>query len=348
MELSKQPHRRYNPLKGEWVLVSAQRTERPWLGKTEKSEEKEAKPYDPNCYLCPGNCRASGRKNPNYKYTLVFPNDFPALLGEGEDLCFNQADLLKAESERGECLVICYSPRHDLTLPLLEVAAIERIIRAWQKETIRLAQRFNSVLIFENRGALMGCSNPHPHGQIWANSSLPNIISLEDEKQLSFLYKKKKCLLCEYGNLEENLKERLVLANKSFLVVVPFWAVWPYETLVIPRQHAGDLSKLNPAEVRDLASILKALQTRYDNLFATSFPFSMGIHQNPFRTKTNKGWHWHIHFNPPLLRSASIQKFMVGYELFAMPQRDLTAEEAARRLLALPDIHYSKVTKPFF
>lgn len=346
MELFKQPHRRYNSLTGEWVLVSAQRTERPWLGKTEKSETPAAPFYDPHCYLCPGNRRASGKINPNYEHTFVFTNDFPALLEQGKNQCFNQADLLKAESECGICLVICYSPRHDLTLPLLELTAIERIIQAWQDETRRLGQRFNSVLIFENRGALMGCSNAHPHGQIWANSCLPNLISLEDEKQFTFYHKNKKCLLCEYRSLEENLKERRVIENNSFLVVVPFWAVWPYETLVIPRQHAGDLTGLSPAEVRDLASILKTLQTRYDNLFATSFPFSMGIHQNPFSTKEEGYWHWHIHFNPPLLRSASIQKFMVGYELFAMPQRDLTAEEAAARLAALPDLHYTQVAKP--
>jgi UDPglucose--hexose-1-phosphate uridylyltransferase len=343
MNFTRFPHRRYNILTGDWVLVSSHRTDRPWQGKIEKTAAQKSLPYDPGCYLCPGNERASGAKNPQYEKTFVFVNDYPALLPEGSEESMNNNSLLVAESEKGLCKVLCYSPRHDLTLPLMEQGQIANVVAMWidQYREIGSSPGIGSVQIFENRGALMGCSNAHPHGQIWADEKIPPVLSRECERQSVYLKEKKSCLLCDYANLELKERERIVIENRSFTALVPFWAVWPYETMIIPKNHRGSIDELKTDEQADLADILKRLQTRYDNLFLTGFPFSMGIHQKPTDNLVHPEWHFHFHFYPPLLRSATVQKFMVGYELLSMPQRDLTAETAAERLRGLSDVHYS-------
>ena len=341
MDFNNTPHRRKNILTGKWVLVSPHRTKRPWQGKKDKLQEVEHLTYDPNCYLCPGNERAGGAKNPDYTSTYCFQNDFAALLVVPEET--SKEGLLEAESESGICKVICYHPNHSLTLPLMEERDIEKVITLWQKEYTDLGSDPNikHVQIFENKGAIMGCSNPHPHGQIWAQRSIPQEVQKKAVHQKRYWDKNKKSLLGDYLQQELDAKERIVLENKSFVALVPYWAVWPFEAMIIPKRRITSILDLTEKEVSDYASILKALTTRYDNLFETSFPYSAGIHQSPTDGKDNSHWHMHMSFYPPLLRSAEVKKFMVGYEMFANPQRDITAEQAAKRLSDCATTHYS-------
>lgn len=340
MDLNNTPHRRKNILTGEWVLVSPHRTKRPWQGKKDKPQQAELVTYDPNCYLCPGNERAGGAKNPNYTGTYSFTNDFAALLQSKDEKL--KEGLFEAESESGVCKVICYTPNHALTLPLMEVDAIVGVIKLWQTEYEALGSRseINHVQIFENKGAIMGCSNPHPHGQIWAQRSIPQEVQKKVVHQKKYWDKNGKSLLGDYIKQELDAKERIVSENESFVALVPYWAVWPFETMIVPKRHVTSILELTEQEVADYASILKELTIKYDNLFETSFPYSAGIHQSPTNDQDNKHWHMHMSFYPPLLRSAEVKKFMVGYEMFANPQRDITAEQAAIRLRDCHTNHY--------
>ena len=335
-------HRRFNPLTGEWILVSPQRTQRPWQGQVEKAARPAAVEYDPNCYLCPGNPRAGGARNPKYNATFVFTNDYAALRPDGPTFRENESDLLVVESEHGTCRVLCFSPRHDLTLSRMEPAAIRSVVDLWVEQYSELGAQpeINYVQIFENRGEIMGASNPHPHGQIWANSTVPNEPQKEQLAQTRYRQEHHSCLLCDYVALEQKAAERTVCENDDFVALVPFWAVWPYEVLVISKRHHRDLVALSGQERDALADILKRVTTRYDNLFETSFPYSMGFHQAPTDGAAHEEWHLHAHFYPPLLRSATVRKFMVGYEMLASPQRDITPETAAETLRALSEVHY--------
>ncbi len=335
------PHRRRNPLTGEWVLVSPHRTKRPWQGQVERPPQDDRPPYDPDCYLCPGNSRAGGVRNPVYENTFIFTNDFSALLPETPDSGVSAHPLLQAEAERGTSRVLCFSPRHDLTMPEMALPDIRRVIDVWVEQTLELGQRYCWVQVFENKGAIMGCSNPHPHGQIWAGSSLPNEPFKEDQQQRAYYEQHGSPLLMDYAALEADQGERIVVENADWLAVVPYWAVWPFEMLLMPRRrHVQRLLDLDEGERDALADILKRLLTRYDNLFEVSFPYSMGWHGAPFDSANHDHWQLHAHFYPPLLRSATIKKFMVGYEMLAESQRDLTPEQAAARLGALSDTHY--------
>ncbi len=333
------PHRRLNSLTGEWVLVSPHRTARPWQGRTEEPTVEQRPSYDPTCYLCPGNERAGGKRNPNYTETFVFDNDFAALLPDVEPQMLNREGLLVAESERGLCRVVCFSPRHDLTISGMEVAAIRRVVDVWADQYAELGAIpwVRHVQIFENRGAMMGASNPHPHGQIWADERLPDEPAKELGQQQDYAAERGTCLLCDYLSLELQEGQRIVCENDSFVVLVPFWAVWPFETLVLPRVHHGALTDLASAERDGLADILRRLTRCYDRLFAVSFPYSMGVHQRPTDGEPYPEWHLHAHFYPPLLRSATVRKFMVGYEMLCQPQRDITPESAAERLRSLAE-----------
>jgi len=332
-ELNQSPHRRFNPLLREWVLVSPLRTARPWQGKVENPEPRPAA-YDPQCYLCPGNLRAGGVRNPDYKATFVFDNDYPALVADTAEARFQEEGLLVGESERGLCRVICFSPRHDLTISQMPPQDLRQVVEAWIEQSRSLGSLpwVSSVQIFENRGPLMGASNPHPHCQVWANAARPNVTAREDFSLNDYWENHKRCLLCDYGELEIRHAERVVCENEGFLALVPFWAVWPFETLVVSKRHLASIEELTEAERTGLAEILKRLTTRYDDLFAVSFPYSMGFHQAPPDRSAHPEWHFHAHYLPPLLRSATVQKFLVGYELLATPQRDITPEEAAERL----------------
>ncbi len=360
------PHRRFNPLTHEWVLVSPHRALRPWQGQVEKTQIKNLPSYDPDCYLCPGNQRAGGRQNPMYSSTYVFNNDFPALLSsvssphiphsnsiekrESRDQIhkpdhpeiFGEEEFFYSEVVSGLCRVVCFSPRHDLTLPELSKPEIENVLRTWKDQTNELGSVSDIayVQVFENKGEMMGCSNPHPHSQIWATSYIPN----EPAKELSSLadYRQKNgaCLLCDYLSAELDNEERVVVNNQYFSAVVPYWGIWPFEILVIARRHAGSLTDLDASEIESLADLLKQVTVRYDNLFEISFPYSMGFHQTPTDSAHYPEAHLHAHFYPPLLRSASIRKFMVGFEMLAMPQRDLTPESAAEKLRSLSGVHY--------
>lgn len=332
-DLSNDPHRRYNILTGEWVLVSPHRTKRPWQGKTENTAASKRPNYDPGCYLCPGNTRAGGHQNPQYTDVFVFTNDFAALKPDVDDGFFENG-LLKANNERGICKVVCFSPDHSLTIPHMAVEEIEKVVNLWQQEYLELGSKdfINHVQIFENKGEIMGCSNPHPHGQIWAQSSVPQEVAKKTTQQVSYWEKTGRSLLSDY--LEQELAEgkRLVCQNEDFVALVPFWAVWPYEAMIIPRQQYQHIGQLTGKEKRAFAGILKDLTQRFDKLFDTSFPYSSGIHQCPTDGQEHPAWHFHMAFYPPLLRSATVKKFMVGYEMFASPQRDITAETAAARL----------------
>jgi UDPglucose--hexose-1-phosphate uridylyltransferase len=341
-DLKEHPHRRLNLLTGEWVLVSPHRTKRPWQGKTETPATEKRPSYDPTCYLCPGNQRADGSKNPSYTGTYVFTNDYSALLKDTPEGTMDEGGLLQAGSEKGICRVICFSPRHDLTLPQLAVPAIRNLVDTWIDEfqQLTLDPDIRYIQIFENKGEIMGCSNPHPHGQIWAQSHIPQEIVKETQQQQAYWNTHQLSLLQAYLQLELKKKERLVLENEHFAVVVPFWAVWPYETLVISKRHIQTLANFSEDEKNALADIIKKLTTRYDNLFRISFPYSAGIHQAPVNDGHYEAWHWHMHFYPPLLRSATVKKFMVGYEMLANPQRDITPEWAAERLREQSDSHY--------
>lgn len=341
-ELAEHPHRRYNLLTGEWVLVSPHRTKRPWQGKQEKVEEVQRPQHDPGNYLGPGNKRAGGEINPDYKSTYIFQNDFGALYQEVPAGSFEKEGLLKAVAEQGICKVVCFSPRFDLTLPEMEAKDIVKVIEAWQDEYRELGSKdfINYVQIFENKGEIMGCSNPHPHGQIWAQHSIPEEPAKESAQMKKYYDEKGKSLLGDYLALELKEKERIVLENDSFAAIVPFWAVWPYETIVISKRHFQDILMMSEKEKADFAKILKELTIKYDNLFEVSFPYSSGIHQRPTNGKEYPEWHFHMHFYPPLLRSASVKKFMVGYEMMAEPQRDITPEFSAEKLRSLSLKHY--------
>ncbi len=331
-------HRRLNPLTSEWVLVSPHRTQRPWQGQIEPVQPETTVSYDPNCYMCPGNTRASGAKNPHYVAFFVFDNDFPALRPGTPEQDATEG-LLIARGESGICRVVCFSPRHDLTLSRMETHAIRQIVDVWAEQQAELSALPNirHVQIFENRGAMMGCSNPHPHCQIWATSSIPNEPAKELEGFLAYQREKSACLLCDYLAQELKARERRVYENEHFAAIVPFWAIWPFETLVISKRHTGSLPTLSNSERDSLADLLKRLTTRYDRLFGVPFPYSMGFHQSPADKTPHPEWHFHAHYYPPLLRSATVRKFMVGFEMLGNPQRDLTAEQAAERLRALSD-----------
>lgn len=338
--MSEVPHRRRNPLTGEWILVSPHRMRRPWLGQTERVADEARPAYDPGCYLCPGNQRAEGERNPEYGSTHVFTNDFPALLPDAPDLPAPAHPLLRAEGVRGTSRVVCFSPRHDLTLPQLPIPAIRGVIDLWAEQAEELGRKYRWVQIFENKGAVMGCSNPHPHGQIWALDAVPSEPAKEDRTQREHLSATGRVLLLEYAEVEQAGGERIVLENDHWLAIVPFWAIWPFETMILPRRHVQRITELEGEERDALAELLKRLLTRYDNLFETSFPYSMGWHGAPFGESDPRHWQLHAHLYPPLLRSATVKKFMVGYELLAEAQRDLTAEQAAERLRALSDTRF--------
>jgi UDPglucose--hexose-1-phosphate uridylyltransferase len=363
------PHRRFNPLTGEWLLVSPHRARRPWLGQVERVPPENLPTYDPDCYLCPGNARAGGKRNPDYTSTFVFDNDFPALFQPGQleatepeanlddspPRAGAEADktratrggfpgtetpsgeLFLAQPEYGLCRVVCFSPQHDLTLPELSQEQVAAVIDTWRKQTQELGSlEFSAyVQIFENKGALMGCSNPHPHSQIWAVSHIPNEPAKELSAQNHYLKEHGSCLLCDYLQAELRSGERIVVENAAFAALVPFWAVWPFELIVISKRHVAWLTELDQSESVSLADVIRNVTARYDRLFEVSFPYSMGFHQAPVDGGTYDGWHLHLHYYPPLLRSATVRKFMVGFEMLAMPQRDLTPETAAERLRTL-------------
>ena len=344
LDPAEHPHRRLNPLTGEWVQVSPHRMRRPWQGQVEPATADTRPRHDPGCYLCPGNERAGGGRNPGYASTYVFDNDFAALLpasptdAGGGSAGTEGHPLLRAVPAAGTCRVVCFSPRHDLTLARMEPAAVVAVVDVWAEQVEELGADYRWVQVFENRGEMMGCSNQHPHGQIWGIDALPNEPAKEDAAQRGYFESQGRLLLTDYLDLEEQRGERVVDAGDHWLALVPFWAVWPYELLLVPRRRVGHLPELTPAERVDLAAVLGRILTRYDNLFQTSFPYSMGWHGRP----ADGGDHWqlHAHFYPPLLRSATVRKFMVGYEMLAEAQRDLTPESAAERLRSLPTRHY--------
>ncbi|MCA8830970.1 UDP-glucose--hexose-1-phosphate uridylyltransferase [Hymenobacter pini] len=341
-DLTEHPHRRYNPLTGEWLLVSPHRSKRPWQGQQEATDEAARPAHDPTCYLCPGNVRANGEVNPDYTGTFVFDNDFAALLADTPVGEVNIGGLLRAEAESGVGRVICFSPRHDLTLPEMSQEAIRGVVDVWTAQFQELGARpdINYVQIFENKGQVMGCSNPHPHGQIWAQRTVPGEPAKETQQQAAYFQEHGRSLLADYLALELEQQQRVVLENAHWVTVVPYWAIWPFETLVLPRRHVQDLTQLTNEEKDALADMVRQLTIRYDNLFQTSFPYSAGLHQRPTDGQEHPEWHLHMHFYPPLLRSATVRKFMVGYELLGNAQRDITPEAAAQRLRELPSVHY--------
>ncbi len=326
------------------MLVSPQRTDRPWQGRVEQSSEVKKTAYDPQCYLCPGNERAGGKKNPVYKNTFVFDNDFSALSRERENNKTNIKDLIISESESGICRVVCFSPRHDLTLAEMDFDDVKTVVDTWVQEFKILGDReeINYVQFFENKGEIMGCSNPHPHSQIWATSAIPVEPLKETIHQKDFLEKKNKCLLCEYITLEMESNERVITGNDDFIVLVPFWAVWPFETLIISKRHIKNISEFSEKEKKSFAGILKEITSIYDKVFDVSFPYSAGIHQSPTDGAEHPEWHFHYHFYPPLLRSAEIKKFMVGFEMLANPQKDFTAETGTVILKQIVKNYFTK------
>ncbi|GAB7089187.1 UDP-glucose--hexose-1-phosphate uridylyltransferase [Marinifilum fragile] len=336
------PHRRYNSLTGEWILVSPHRSKRPWQGQVEKVVEEKRPEYDPQCYLCPTNERVGGEKNPNYEDVYSFQNDFSALLQDTPEGEFSDGDLFRAKSESGICKVICFSSNHSLTVPEMKVENIRKVVDLWCKEYKELGDRedIGYVQIFENKGSIMGCSNPHPHGQIWASKLIPLETSKESENQKAYYEKHGRTMLSDYLKIELDKKERILVENNSFVALVPFWAVWPFETMIISKRAVSNLLELTDEEKTDLADVYKKLTIMYDNLFEVSFAYSAGLHQAPTDGEKHPEWHLHMHFYPPLLRSASVKKFMVGYEMLGTPQRDITAEGAAKRLRELSKIHY--------
>lgn len=342
MNFAEDSHRRLNPLTREWVIVSPHRTARPWQGDVASLPPSDLPQYDPTCYLCPGNSRAGGVRNPAYSSTFVFENDFAALKPEptGERFDFQGRGLLVAEPESGICRVMCFSPRHDKTLATMSVEEIEIVVSAWMQQFRELGDlpQVRHVQIFENRGAMMGASNPHPHCQIWGTASIPQEPSKELVRQQEYLKTHGQCLLCEYLRIEGTQKIRIVAENSNFITLVPFWALWPFEVLICSRHHIGSMNDFAEGDVRDLAAMLKLVTSTYDKLFLAPFPYSMGFHQAPTDGAQHPEWHFHAHFYPPLLRSATIRKFMVGFEMLGTPQRDITAESAAERLRELVEV----------
>jgi UDPglucose--hexose-1-phosphate uridylyltransferase len=337
------PHRRWNPLRQSWVLVSPHRAQRPWQGEVGRQAAPSGNAYDPQCYLCPGNQRAGGAANPAYEGVFSFVNDYAALLPDSPSLTESTASpLLVAEPARGLCKVLCFHPNHSLTLAHMTRAEIRRVVDAWMQEYKELADLdwMEYVQIFENRGAMMGASNPHPHCQIWATGFVPDEPAAETQAQREHLARTGRCLLCDYLAAESAAQERVIFQNEHFAALVPWWATWPFEVLVVSRRHLGALPELNLGEREGLADVLKRLTTRFDNLFQTSFPYTMGFHQLPTDKREHPEWHFHAHFYPPLLRSATVRKFMVGFEMLGMPQRDITPEAAAQRLRACPEEHF--------
>jgi UDPglucose--hexose-1-phosphate uridylyltransferase len=330
-------HRRYNILTGEWILVAPHRTKRPWQGQQESKAVKARLEHDPACYLCPGNTRANGSVNPDYKSTYTFVNDYSAMTADIPDFSVNERELIRAQSEKGICKVVCFSPKHNLTLAEMDHTGLVEVIRTWQNEFKTLGENpaINYIQIFENKGEMMGCSNPHPHGQIWAQQSIPGEPAREQEMQLAWKNQGKGSLLVEYLKQELDKKERLVFENGSFVVLVPFWAIWPYETMIVPKRSIRNILQLSEQEISDYAEAIKVITVKYDTLFQVSFPYSAGIHQSPTDGLPHEEWQMHMHFYPPLLRSATIRKFMVGYELMAEAQRDITAETSAEILRGL-------------
>ena len=334
------PHRRYNPLLGEYVLVSPHRMKRPWQGRQEAVPPSNLPPYDPECYLCPGNTRKNGETNPNYESTFVFENDFRALLDDIPDAPSPEHPLLQFQAVEGTNRVICFSPRHDLTLAEMPVPEIRNVVDLWAEQTAELGATYQWVQVFENRGEILGASNPHPHGQIWAQNILPNTPTREDLYQRLYKEERQTVLLVDYAQLESERGKRVVVENEQWIALVPFWAVWPFETMLLPKAHTLRMPDLDDSQRASLADVLKRLLVKYDNLFEVSFPYSMGWHGAPYNDNDVSHWQLHAHFYPPLLRSATVRKFMVGYEMLAESQRDLTAEQAADRLRSLPDVHF--------
>ncbi|MBA6152186.1 UDP-glucose--hexose-1-phosphate uridylyltransferase [Gelidibacter maritimus] len=329
-------HKRYNILTGEWVLVSPHRAKRPWQGQNEEISDEERPAHDPSCYLCAGNTRINGEQNPDYKDVFIFTNDFAALQTTSPNFSVNDG-LFRAESEQGICKVICFSPDHSKSLADMDVQDIAKVVEAWKNEYIELGanELINYVQIFENKGAVMGCSNPHPHGQIWSQSTLPNEVEKKDQHQQAYYNQNKSSLLGDYLKQELEVNERIIYQNEDFVVLTPFWAIWPFETMIAPKKNYKDISELSDDEGVAFADAISKITKAYDKLFQTSFPYSSGIHQAPTNGENNEHWHWHMSFYPPLLRSATVKKFMVGYEMFGSPQRDITAEQAVDRLKAL-------------
>jgi UDPglucose--hexose-1-phosphate uridylyltransferase len=336
------PHRRFNPLRGEWVLVSPHRTKRPWQGQVEKTPPDTRPAYDPRCYLCPGNQRAGEAVNPAYASTFWFVNDFSALLPDTPPAQSSNDALLRVQPARGECRVLCFSPRHDLTLAEMAPVDIAKVVDLWADQVADLGRRYTWVQVFENKGAIMGCSNPHPHGQIWAGDFLPNEAAAEDRQQRDYFQSQGTRLLVDYALRELESRQRVVAASEDWVAVVPFWAVWPFEILLMPLRPVTQLTELSESERSSLAEILREVLVRYDNLFEVSFPYSMGWHGAPHGRNESSHWQLHAHFYPPLLRSATVKKFMVGYEMLAEAQRDLTPEQAAQRLREVPAVHYKQ------
>ncbi len=337
-------HRRYNPLTDQWVLVSPHRAKRPWHGQNEKPSVAVLPSYEPNCALCPGNTRASGEKNPHYEHTFVFGNDFAALQTDTPQSPESTNPLFKQESARGLSRVICFSKDHNKTIPELAVSEINYVVKTWQEQLAELGKDYLWVQAFENKGSMMGCSQPHPHGQIWASDFIPNEVYKKDVQQERYAKEHNSNLLMDYIEFEQQDRSRIVVDTKYWLAVVPFWAVWPFETMLLPKAHVARFADLTEEQLADLSVALKELTTRYDNLFECAFPYSMGWHFAPFFKDGRSVDHWQLHasFYPPLLRSATVKKFMVGYEMLAESQRDLTAEQAAERLRAVSSVHYKQ------
>lgn len=337
------PHRRLNPLTGEWILVSPHRAKRPWQGQSESPEITKRPSHDPDCYLCPDNTRISGVKNPDYQDTFVFNNDFAAL--QEDTPVFEQNDpLFTLKSEQGLSRVICFSPDHSKTLAEMPEPDIEQVIKAWIEQYKDLGKDYLWVQIFENKGSIMGCSMPHPHGQVWAQKNLPDIAEKEENSQRSYHLKYNSALLLDYVNREIDLKERIVRQNEDWVALVPYWATWPFEIILLPRFSVSRMTDLSSDQQKTLASMLSQITIVYDNLFQCSFPYSMGWHGAPFSDSSDSHWQLHAHFFPPLLRSATVRKFMVGYEMLGEKQRDLTPEQAASLLRDQPDVHYLSKT----
>lgn len=345
--LTDHPHRRYNPLLDEWILVSPQRAKRPWQGQNEEVSTETKPEYDETCYLCPGNQRVNGGKNPVYSNGYVFDNDFPALLKNEVSTDITQESLFKIQPERGINRVICFSPKHNITLAEMSIPEIENVVKIWKEQYLELGSisYINHVQIFENKGSIMGCSNPHPHGQIWAQSSLPSFVKKTQDNLQKYFQQTGKSLLKDYLESELTKKERIIAENEHFILLVPFWATWPYETMIISKRHFQSIANMTESEIKSYAEMISLITVKYDNLFKTSFPYSAGIHQAPTDGLSHEEWHFHMHFYPPLLRSASVKKFMVGYELLGEAQRDITAEQSTEILRNLPEMHYKNIER---